>query len=158
VRAKNVGKKIVGKKGEKTIFIFTRISWPIKGGKTREINFQKHTNSAIKNVKKNRRKKGRKNVFYFHTNIITKKCVEKNARNNFFRNTRIVRSKNVGKNRLENVRKKRFLYSHEHRDLKGGEKRAKQVFRKTRIVRQKLLEKNLRKKCKKSFFIFTRIS
>jgi len=38
-RAKNVGKKIVAKKCEKTIFIFIRISLPKNGGKKRETIF-----------------------------------------------------------------------------------------------------------------------
>ena len=63
-----------------------------------------------------------------------------------------MRAKNVGKKSSENKCNKRFLYSHEYRDLKmGGEKRAKQFFQKTRIVRAKTVGKNRRKKCKKRF-------
>jgi len=46
---------------------------------------------------KNRRKELRKNVFYIHTNVVTKIKGVKNARNNFSRNARIVRAKNVVK-------------------------------------------------------------
>ena len=64
----------------------------------------------------------------------------------------------LGKKSSEKSKKKRFLYSHEYRDQKKGEKRAKQFFRNTRIVHSKMLGKNRRKKCEKTFFIFTRIS
>jgi len=50
----------------------------------------------------------RKNIFYIHANIVTKKWEQKNARNNFTRNTRILRKKNVGKNRLKKMRKNVF--------------------------------------------------
>ena len=84
--------------------------------------FQKHTNSAIKNVrKKSSEKRAKKRVLFSHE-YHYKHCGGKNARNNFFRNTLIVRAKNVGKNRLEKCNK-RFLYSHEYRDPKGGETR-----------------------------------
>ena len=46
---------------------------------------------------KNRPEKVRKEVFYEHTNIVTKKWGEKNARNFFSKNTRISRDKNDGK-------------------------------------------------------------
>jgi len=60
--------------------------------------FQKHTNSANeKCCERNRIKRSAKNVFYIHTNIVTKKLLKKNDRNNFSKYTRIVRSKNVGK-------------------------------------------------------------
>jgi len=97
---------------------------------------------VIKNVwKKIVGKKGEK-VFYFHTNIITKKCGEKSARNNFFRNTRIVRANNVGKKSSGKSAKKSFLYSHEYRDPKRGEKFETSFPKNTRIMRAK----NVRKK------------
>jgi len=77
---------------------------------------------------KNRRKKGRKTFFIFIRISLQKNAWKKRAKQ-FLRNTRIVRAKKVGKNRLEKVRN-RFLYSHEYRDPKGEEKRAKQVFQK----------------------------
>jgi len=43
-------------------------------GKTRAKQFfQKHTNRASTKVGKDRREKGRKNVFYIHTNIVPQK-------------------------------------------------------------------------------------
>jgi len=76
---------------------------------------------------KDRREKGRKKVFYIHTIIVTKKGGGENARNNFSRNTPTVRAKNVEKSSGKSA-KKRFLYSHEYRDQKRGEKRALQFF------------------------------
>jgi len=144
-------------------FIFTRISWPKKGGgKQAKQVYQKHTNSASKKCwEKQRWEKGRKNVFYIHTNIVTKKRGEKNARHNFSRNTRIVRAKMLGKRSSGKRAKKRFLYSHEYRDPKkrgGGWKREKQVFQKDRnIACKKCSEKNFGI-MGKTFFIFIRIS
>ena len=61
--------------------------------------FQKLANSAGKKCwEKDRSEKGRKNVFYIHTNIVTQKMGGGKTRETiFFRNTRIVRAKNVGK-------------------------------------------------------------
>ena len=55
--------------------------------------------------------------------------------------------------------KKRFLYSHQYRDQKMGQKNARNNFpRNTRIVRAKNVGKKIVcKKCEKTFFIFTRI-
>ena len=60
-----------------------------------------------------------------HTNSASKKCREK------------IDGKNC---------EKRFLYSHEYRAKKWGEKRAKQFFQKTRIVRLKMLGKKTSEK------------
>ena len=51
---------------------------------------------------------------------------------------------------------KRFLYSHEYRELKMGEKTRETFFsRNTRIVRAKNVgEKDCRKKLRKSFFLY----
>ena len=105
--------------------------------------------------------KSAKNVFYIHTNIVTKNWGEQNARNNFSSKTLIVRSKKCWeKNRRKKVRKIFFLYSHEYRDQKiGGTKRAELFLQKHTIsASKKCLEKNRRKKVQKTFFIFTRIS
>jgi len=113
VRAKNVGKKIVWKKGEKTFFIFTRITRPKKGGK--------------------------------------------NARYNFSRNTRIVRAKMLGKRSSGKRAKKRFLYSHEYRDQKRGQKkRVKQFFQKlTNSAGKKCWEKDRREKGRINLFLYS---
>ena len=73
----------------------------------------------------------RKNVFYIHTNIVTKKWGQKNARNNFPTNTRIVRRKNVGKKIVGKSAKKHFLYSQEYRDKKRGQKLHETIFPET---------------------------
>ena len=53
VRAKNIGQKIVGKKCEKRIFIFTRISLPKNGGENARNNFSRNTRIVrTKNVGK----------------------------------------------------------------------------------------------------------
>ena len=64
---KKFGKKIVGKKFEKSFFIFARMSYQKNGGINRAKQFfQKHKNSATKKCKeKNRRKKVRKSDFIF---------------------------------------------------------------------------------------------
>ena len=49
--------------------------------------FQKHTNSARKNVRNNSSEKCAKNVFYIHTNIVTKKWGEKRAKQFFQKHT-----------------------------------------------------------------------
>jgi len=67
--------KIVGKKCEKTFFIFTSISLPKNGGKKRSKQFfQKIMNSAIKKCwKKIFGKNCKKIVFHINTKIVTKK-------------------------------------------------------------------------------------
>jgi len=91
--------------------------------------------------------KSEKNVFYIHTNIVTKKWGEQNARNNFSRNTLIVRAKNVGKKIVGKKCEKRFLYSHEYRDQNMGGKNARNNFSKnTLIVRAKNGKKIVGKK------------
>ena len=101
---------------------------------------------------KNRSKIGLKNVLYIHTNIITKKCGEKNARNNFSRNTRIVRAKNVGK-KIDGIMCKKVFYI--HTDIvtkKGGKKRAVQFFQKhTNCAAKNVGKKIVGKKCEKTF-------
>ena len=65
-RAKNVWEKIVGKSA-KYVFLYShKYRYKIWGGKTRETIFQKHKNSAIKNVvKKIVGKKCEKRFFIF---------------------------------------------------------------------------------------------
>ena len=109
---------------------------------------------------KNRRNLVRQILFYIHTNIVFKKRGQKNAGNNFCSNTQIVRKK-CWEKIVRKSAKKRFLYSHEHRDRKMGTKNARNNFpRNTRIVRAKNVGKKkiVFKKCEKTFFIFTRIS
>jgi len=55
----------------------------------------------------------------------------KNARNKFSRNTRIVRTKNVEKKIVGKTAKNVFLYSHEYRDQKMGEKTCEIIFPET---------------------------
>ena len=82
-----------------------------------------------KNIgEKTLRKEVRKNVFYIHSNIVTKKSGENHALNNFSRHTRIVPSKNVGKKSSERSAKKRFLNTHEYRDQKMRGKKARNNF------------------------------
>jgi len=66
VRAKNVGKKIVAKNCEKTFFfIFTRISCPKNGGKTRETIFpETHQEREQKMEKKIVAKSAKKRFLY----------------------------------------------------------------------------------------------
>jgi len=55
----------------------------------------------------------------------------KNARNNFSRKTRIERAKNVGEKSSGKNAKKKFLYSHEYREQKRGEKTRVTIFLET---------------------------
>ena len=74
MRAKNVGKKIVEKKfGKLFLYSHQYRDQKMGGGKTRETIFpETHEWCEQKMLGKNRRKKVRKNVFYIHTNIVTK--------------------------------------------------------------------------------------
>ena len=72
--------------------------------------------------------KRRINVFYIHTNIVTKKWGQKHARINFSRNTRFLRAKNVGKKLCVKSAKNRFLYTHEYRDQKMVTKKCTKQF------------------------------
>jgi len=59
--------------------------------------------------------------------MITKNAGKKRAKQFFQKRTNSA-SKKCGKNDLRKKAKKRFLYSHEYRDQKSGEKRALQFF------------------------------
>ena len=62
----------------------------------------------------------------------------------------------LGKNRLKKVRKHVFLYSHEYRDQKIGEKRARKNFSSnTRIERAKKLRKKSSQKSAKTRFLYS---
>jgi len=155
-RAKNVRKKMVAKK----LFLYSHVYRDQKmGGKNARNNFSRNTPiGRAKNVGKKSSQKVRKGVFYIHTNIVTKKW-RGNAQNNFSRIIPIVRAKNFGKKIVAKKCEKSFLYSHEYRDEKMGEKRAKQFFQKhTNSASKKCWEKNRRTNVRKKFFIFTRIS
>ena len=97
-------------------------------GKNARNNFSRNTRIVQSKNGKKLSKKSAKNVFYIHTNIVTKKWGEKNARNNFCRITRIVRAKNFGKKIVSKSAKTRFLYSHEYRGQKMGGKKARNNF------------------------------
>ena len=74
VRAKNVGKKIVGKKWENVFFLSQEYRDQKMGGKNARNNFSSNTLIVrAKNVGKKIVEKSAKNVFYMHTNIFTKK-------------------------------------------------------------------------------------
>ena len=63
-----------------------------------------------------------------------------------------MRQKLLKKNLRERVQKKSFLYSHEYRDQKRGEKGALQFFYKHKnSASKKCWEKNRRKKVRKKF-------
>ena len=131
VRAKNVGKKIVGKKWEKRFFLFTRISWPKNGGwgKRAKQFFQKHTNSASKKCWEiNRRKKCEKRFLYSQKYRYQKMGGKKRAKQ-FFRNTRIVWSKNVRKKIVGKKCEKRFfIFTRISWPKNGGNKTRETIF------------------------------
>ena len=57
---------------------------------------------------KDRREKGRKNVFYIHTDIVTQKLGEKRAKQ-FFQNHTNSASKKYWEKLIGNISKKRFF-------------------------------------------------
>ena len=81
-----LGKKLSEKTAKNVFYIFTQISLPKnKGGKNARNNFSRNTRivRAKNDGGKNRRKKVRKTFLYIHTNIVTKKWVEKKRETNF---------------------------------------------------------------------------
>jgi len=60
----------------------------------------------------------------------------------------------LGKKSSKISAKTRFLYSHEYRDQKMGEKSAKQFFQKKRIVPAKKFGKNIVSKSTKTRFLY----
>jgi len=99
------------------------------GEKKRAKNFfQKHMNSAVKNVVKKTSEKSANNVSIYSHEYRDQKMGGKNARNNFSRNTRIVQEKKLGKNSTEKVRKT-FFYIHTNIvTKKWGDKTSKTIF------------------------------
>ena len=123
-------------------------------------NFSRNTRIVREKILgKKSSEKSAKNVFYIQTNTVPKKGVGKSAKQFFQKHTNNARKKCWG-NIVGKKWEKRFLYSHEYRELKMGGKNARNNFsRNTRIVRAKNVgEKNCRKKMRITFFIFTRIS
>ena len=107
-----------------------------------------------KNVGKESTERSAKNVFYIHTNIVTKKWRGKNSRNNFYRRTRIVREKNVGIKIVGKKCEKCFLYSYESRDQKKlGKKTRETIFPETHeMCEHKMLGKKSSEKVPKNVF------
>ena len=80
---------------------------------------------------KNRRKKLRKNVFYIHTNIVSKKW-RKKTRETIFPETQLQSElKMLGNKSSHKSAKRRFLYSYEYRDQKMGGKKRETIFPET---------------------------
>jgi len=137
---------IVGKKCDKSFSIYTRISCPKKRGQ-RNVSNNFFRNTRIvrkKNVGKKLSEKRRKNVFYIHTNIVTKKWGQKNARNNYSRNTQIVRAKNVGKKIVcKNCEKTFFIFTRISSPKNGDKKIHESIFSETHdFCELKMLGKN----------------
>ena len=102
-----------------------------RGGKRAKQVFQKHTNSASKTCwEKDRREKGRKNVFYIQTNNVTNKRGGKRAKQ-IFRNTQIERSKMFGKNRRKKGRKNVFYFQTNIITKTAGKKTLETIFSET---------------------------
>ena len=80
-----LGKKS-SEKSAKNVFLYSHEYRDQKMGGTKRAKqfFQKHTNSASKKCgKKDRREKGRKNIFYIYTNIVTQKGGGKSSETSF---------------------------------------------------------------------------
>ena len=132
VRAKNLGKRSSGKRAKKRFLYSHEYRDTKRGGNLAKQVFQKHTNSASKKCwEKDRLEKGRKNVFYLHTNIVTKKRGKKRAKQFCQQQPNSASKKLWGKNRRKILRKKTFLFSHEYRDQKWGEKMRETIFPET---------------------------
>ena len=113
------------------------------GKKSAEQFFRKYTKSAKeKCFERNRQKRCAKDVFYIHTNIVTKKRRKKGGKQFFQKHTNSVSKKFWGKNRLIKVRKNVF-YIHTNIVTKiWGGKNARNYFSSnTRIVRAKNVAK-----------------
>ena len=83
------------------------------GGKNKSKKFSKNTRLGYpKIVGKKSSGKSVKTRFYKHTNIVTKKWVEKKPRKIFSRNTCISRIINDGKKSSGKSAKTRFFYKH----------------------------------------------
>jgi len=92
---------------------------------------KKVRNSASKKCWEKTPQKIPKELFYIHTNIVTKNGGKKRAKQFFQKHTNSERKISWGKKSLEKSAKTRFLYSHEYRDQKmWGKERAKQFFQK----------------------------
>jgi len=116
------------------------------GGKKARNNFSRNARMmrTKKCCEKNRSEKLRKNVFYMHTNIVTKKWGEKRAKQFFQKHTNsackkclekiiakkceIVRAKNVRKKTSQKLRKNFFYIHTSIVTKKWWKKRAKQFF------------------------------
>jgi len=68
-----------------------------------------------------------KNVFYIHTDIVTKKWGKKRTKQFILKHTNSA-AKIVGEKSSGKSANKSFLYSHEYRDQKREKKRALQFF------------------------------
>jgi len=71
-----------------------------------------------------------KNVFYIHTDIVTKKWGKKRTKEFVLKQSNSA-AKIFGEKSSGKSAKKSFLYSHEYRDQKRGEKRRVTIFLQT---------------------------
>ena len=101
----------------------------------------------------------RKNVFYIHTNIFTKKCGEKTRETIFPENDELLEQIMLEKIFEKKFKKSFFLLTRISCPLNGGGKRVKQFCQQhPNSVSNKCWDKIVRKRREKTFFIFTRIS
>ena len=98
----------------------------------------------------------RKNVFYIHTNIVTKKLGGKKRAKEFFQKHTNSAKINVGKNLRKKV-KKTIFYSQEYRDQKiWGEKTRETIFPETKKwCDQNMLEKTTANMCEHTFLLYS---
>ena len=107
-------------------------------------------------MEKNRLEKVRKQVFYKHTNVVTKKWGKKNSSKNFFQKHTYIAGYKRWKKIVWKKCEKMFFNKHMNIVTKNGEKKREKNFtRNKRISRAKNGKKSSGKSAKKRFFIKT---
>jgi len=154
---KMLGKKLFGKKSEKTFSIFTGISWPKNWGEKHALNnFSRNIRIVRAKNGKKLRKEVRKTILYSYEYPDQKMVGKKRAKQFFQNHTNSASKKCWWKNSSERSPKKRFLYSQEYRDQKIGGRNARKNFsRHTRIVPSKNVGKKSSERSAKKRFLYT---
>ena len=126
-----VGKKLSEKSEKNVFYIHTNIVTKYGGKKTRETIFQKHKNNATKKCGEKKSEKVRKSVFYIRTNTVIKNGWKKKLAKQFFQKHKNSATRKCWQKNRQKSAKKRFLYSHEYRTKKMGEKTRETIFPET---------------------------
>ena len=127
---KKFWEKIASEKSAKNVFyIHPKVVTKTIGKKTRETIFpETHELCDEKMLGKNRRKKCQKTFLIFTRSSSPKNGGEISAKQFFQKQTNCARKKLLGKKSSEKRAKQRFLYLHEYREKKWGEKTRETIF------------------------------